>query len=114
LEALISSSPTEVTHQVAERVACLLEPPGDGRIGDYKKKQAYNFRSKVVHGSTIKENMFNQLRETSNYLDKVYRLLTIKYATNEDKFRESIESADIDVFFLKILLASVNPASPAS
>jgi hypothetical protein len=41
LEALVSSSSTEVTHQVAERVACLLEAPGDGRVGNYKKmKQA--------------------------------------------------------------------------
>jgi hypothetical protein len=106
LEALVSSSSTEVTHQVSERIACLLEPPGSDRIDDYKRiKQAYGFRSKVVHGSTIKEGQFDQLRDTSDYLDKACRILTIKYVTDEDKFRDCIETDYIDAFFLGKLLA---------
>jgi hypothetical protein len=108
LEALVSSSSTEVTHQVSERVACLLEPPGNDRIDDYKRiKQAYGFRSKVVHGSTLKETQFDQLRDTSDYLDKACRTLMIKYDTNEDNFRDCIESDHTDAFFLDKLLARV-------
>ena len=80
LEALVSSSSTEVTHQVAERVACLLEPRGDGRIDDYRQvKQAYNLRSKVVHGAPIKESQFAQLKQISQYLDNACTILTRKY-----------------------------------
>ena len=107
LEALVSSSTTEVTHQVAERVACLLEPPGDARLDDYRQiKQAYNLRSKVVHGASLKESQFAQLKDISNYLDNACRILTIKYVTNEEKFGDSIESQEIDAFFLKKLLTN--------
>jgi hypothetical protein len=108
LEALVSSSSMEVTHQVSERVACLVESPSSGRINQYKNmKQAYNFRSKVVHGSVLKENMFDQLRGSSDYLDSLCRLLTRKYLTNEGMFRDRIESTadEIDAFFLDKLLA---------
>jgi hypothetical protein len=110
LEALVSSSPTEVTHQVAERVACLLEPPCVGRIDAYKRvKLAYSIRSKVVHGAAIKESLSVQLRDISTYLDTVCRILMNKYVNNEDGFKESIEADDIDAFFLDRLLSAVKP-----
>jgi hypothetical protein len=106
LEALVSSASMEVTHQVSERVACLLEPPGNGRISDFKRiKKAYNFRSTVVHGSAIKEKQLDQLRDTSDYLDKSCRILMRKYINNEERFRDCIESDDIEAFFLDKLLA---------
>jgi hypothetical protein len=107
LEALVSSSTTEVTHQVAERVACLINPPGDSRIDDYRQiKQAYNIRSKVVHGAFIRGNQFEQLKKISRYLDETCRILTIRYLGNENEFRNSIESEKIEAFFLEKLLSN--------
>jgi hypothetical protein len=62
----------------------------------------------VVHGSALKESLFAQLKDISDYLDKACRILLFKYVQNEDKFSESTESDDIDAFFLDRLLASIN------
>jgi hypothetical protein len=106
LEALVSSSSTEVTHQVAERVACLLEPPWKGRVDAYRKmKQAYSYRSKVVHGASFKESAFAHLIETSEYLDMTCRSLSRKYITNESKLRDHLNSSEIDPFFVDLILA---------
>ena len=52
LEALFSEGASELAHQVSERAASLLEPPGEGRIERYRKlKEVYRLRSKIVHGA---------------------------------------------------------------
>jgi len=56
LEALVSTSNTEVTHQISERSAVLLEGSPDGRLAIYKKiKTLYSVRSQIVHGSMVKK-----------------------------------------------------------
>ena len=55
LEALFSTSSTEIAHQLAERCAFFLEPSAKGRINRYSElKRYYNMRSRIVHGERIK------------------------------------------------------------
>ena len=50
-EALLSTGKTEITHQIAERTAFLLEDNEEGRLAVYKRiKHLYNTRSRLVHG----------------------------------------------------------------
>jgi Apea-like HEPN len=50
-EALLSTGKTEITHQIAERTAFLLEHNEEGRLDVYKRiKHLYDTRSRLVHG----------------------------------------------------------------
>lgn len=50
LESFVSSSSSELTHQVAERVACLIETPGAARLECFKKiREAYGLRSRAPY-----------------------------------------------------------------
>ena len=51
-EALLSTGGTEITHQIAERTACLLEREVEGRLRVYRRmKELYATRSHLVHGT---------------------------------------------------------------
>ena len=50
-EAVLSTDNNEITHQIAERTAYLLEKGEDQRHETYRRmKRLYNTRSRVVHG----------------------------------------------------------------
>ncbi|TVZ66168.1 HEPN domain-containing protein [Rhizobium mongolense] len=109
LEALVSTSQQELSHQVSERVAAVLHPPGDDRITTYKLvKQAYGFRSKAVHGATFKPNEVAQLKQISKGIDRVCRAVFEAYIEDTSPFREALETSDEDLngFLIQILLGS--------
>lgn len=61
LEALVSSSDREITHQLAERIAFLLRTSGVERLEMYKAvKRLYGVRSTIVHGNTVSKNWKRQ------------------------------------------------------
>ncbi len=65
LEALLSTSNQEVTHQIAERAAILLAKNGTERCNIYKKiKKLYGVRSKIVHGNAISKKRKFMTRES--------------------------------------------------
>jgi hypothetical protein len=75
LEALLSTSSAELSHQLSERVALLLPP---SKLIDQKEiflemKGCYSFRSKVIHGGVIKEKDKAKLFVKSEFLDNVCR-----------------------------------------
>lgn len=97
LEALVSSSHNELTHQVAERVASLLKPRGSERIELYRSvKTAYAFRSKAVHGASFKEKEHEKLVSSSRAIDEVCRELLLRYLSDES-LREPFNS-DTEAF----------------
>jgi hypothetical protein len=107
LEALVSTSQQELSHQVSERVSALLAPPGPDRISKFKLvKQAYGYRSKAVHGSSFSHADVNQLRDCSKAIDQIYRVLFSLYFQNNGRFRASLEGTDENVthFFIELLL----------
>lgn len=98
LECLFTTTTTEVSHRIAERVACLL---GDTSV--HKKeiyttvKKAYDIRSTVVHGSLIKVNDGETIRISAE-LDSLLRLILTKH---REVFTES--DAIIDSIFIDLL-----------
>jgi hypothetical protein len=94
LEAMVSSSHTELTHQVAERVAVLLYPRGQERLECYRQvKTAYGFRSKAVHGASFREKDHGKLVAASTKIDQVCREVTLAYLSSSD-FESALESKD--------------------
>lgn len=104
LEALVSTSQQELSHQVSERVASILSGPGDQRISIFKLvKEGYGFRSKAVHGSYFKQKDADRLRECAIELDNVCRMIIYKYLDPNSGLRDAIEGPDEGAadFFLR-------------
>jgi hypothetical protein len=95
LEALVSTAQTELSHQVSERVAAVLAPPGEQRINFFKLvKEAYVYRSKAVHGAFFKPKDVERLRKCARDLDEVCRALVIEYLDTETGLKAAIEGPD--------------------
>lgn len=113
LEALVSTSQQELSHQVSERVAALLEPLGQKRLSTFKLiKQAYGYRSKAVHGHSFKPSDVKQLCDCSKGLDQACRRLFHLYFQKGCRFRSAVEGKDENAtqFFLELLLDK--PSTP--
>jgi hypothetical protein len=107
LESIVSSSGTEISHQVAERVSCLIEARGNSRIETYKNiKKSYDIRSKTIHGASFKEKNFNDIIRSSNNLDEICRKMSFMLLLNKENFMDIVRSSDQDFndFFLKRVL----------
>ncbi|MCX5855204.1 MAG: HEPN domain-containing protein, partial [Deltaproteobacteria bacterium] len=82
IEALFASNPSELTHQLSERVASFLEDDPRKRsvlYGDVKR--AYSVRSIVVHGKRAKASRCDQFVEAAEALDKMLRQVYFKIFT---------------------------------
>lgn len=80
LEAMLSSSNTELTHQVAERAAVLIRDRGEARLGVYHQvKAAYAIRSKAVHGAMFKDKDHHKLVDAAIGIDEVCREVARSY-----------------------------------
>ncbi|MDH5380018.1 MAG: HEPN domain-containing protein [Cyclobacteriaceae bacterium] len=98
LECLFTSSQTELSHRISERVAMLIGVDSIEMVKTYKLiKKAYNIRSTIVHGSILKGTN-DDLKEISSELDEILRkLLTGEY----EIFTKKDEK--IDEYFLQKL-----------
>lgn len=73
-EALFSSSTTELTHKLGERVASFVETTPENRLILYKKvKEAYSIRSKVVHGDELNKKDFQKAEKAAEMCDQLLR-----------------------------------------
>jgi len=97
LEALFSLEDREVTHQLCERIACVLRPPGQKRKEIYHKlKELYAIRSRIVHGGDIsEEEIAKNLKELAdisrNVLKKILKsreLLNLYKQKDSKKLRK--------------------------
>lgn len=83
-ESLFSTTTTELSHQLSERIAFFLTNTPHERLDIFKKtKKAYGIRSKAVHGDIIQEKDLKDLVATSQHCDSIarkiyYNLLTSK------------------------------------
>jgi hypothetical protein len=86
LEALLSTSNAELSHQLSERVA-LLNPMADAlppRDAFTEMKRAYGFRSKALHGATVQEKDQDSLLSTSRFLDQTCREFQLSILTSDE------------------------------
>ena len=74
LETLFTTSPSELTHQLAERVAYFLRAvPSERQLIYRSLKKAYGYRSKVVHGSVFKQSQLDSAITSAKDLDRILR-----------------------------------------
>lgn len=94
LEAIVSSSHAELTHQVSERVAVLIRERGEERLETFRRvKLAYGMRSKAVHGATFRDRDHEKLVEASVHIDQICREVALAFFGNAD-FRDALEGDD--------------------
>ncbi|CEG30042.1 HEPN domain-containing protein [Peribacillus simplex] len=98
LECLFSTSKSEITHKISERVAVLLGTSTEERkeLSKFIKK-AYGYRSTIIHGSNLSGSE-DRLVEVSTRLDNILRQLILG---NHEVFSKTNE--DIDDYFLDLL-----------
>lgn len=99
MEALVSTTTVELSHQVSERIALLLSEDKAKRIEIYSEiKKAYGYRSKAAHGESLKgteQEMSVFLTEIDEYLRKLM-VFAEPYSFDDKKMNE---------FFLEKLMA---------
>lgn len=96
LECLFTTDNVEVSHKIAERAAYLIGKNGQERKHIYKTiKDAYNHRSNLTHGNTIKESN-EKLMGFSKFLDSLLREILVNH---EDVFA----SKDLNSYFIDLL-----------
>lgn len=98
MEALVSTSTAELSHQVAERVAILLSEDVNDCLNIYNEiKKGYGVRSKAAHGEPLKGTE-QDVKDLLVRLDDYMRRL-MKFDTPYD-----LEQGDINDFFIKKLM----------
>ena len=84
-EALLSTSSTELSHQLSERVAFFLSDQPQERLRLFREvKKAYGVRSKIVHGDILSSSTISSLSRVSEQCDKVARALLLKVVYDDD------------------------------
>ena len=105
-EALVSTSPLEITHQVAERMAVLISNDSSDALQTYRNiKKAYDTRSKYVHGDEMTKSEDLYRIQSENCDDYLRRALTVILTEQEivDLFTLGTR-IEVDEFFLTRLL----------
>jgi hypothetical protein len=79
MEALVSTTTIELSHQVSERIALLLGTDKASRLLIYSEiKKAYGYRSKAAHGESLKgteQEMMAFLTEIDEYLRQLMKFV---------------------------------------
>ncbi len=106
MEALVSTSTTELSHQVSERVAILLGVDAEDRLSIYNDiKKGYGVRSKTAHGEPLKETE-QDVKDMLISLDDYMRRL-MKFDTPYD-----FEQGKINEFFIKRIMGESSCGEP--
>lgn len=111
LEALLSTSRSEITHKLAERVAVLLGNDAKARDELYKRaKHLYRIRSDLVHGAAA-ESMKKKSRITLSSLHISAKSTIVPHADQKslvDLVIDVLNKLLEDTFYQKVLLSAKN------
>lgn len=114
LEALVSSSSAELTHQISERVAALLEPPGEARVELFHSlRRGYGMRSQAVHGSGFRIKSQDALRNSAIEVDEICRIILRKiYSDNRVADIFDLPNERFASFFYNLILSAPGGVEP--
>ncbi|MCI0530984.1 MAG: hypothetical protein L0Y74_03425 [candidate division Zixibacteria bacterium] len=105
-ETLLSTDAFEIAHKIAERRACLLGDTTEKRLRIYNTiKQAYDVRSRTVHGAVTKKQP-QDLISISEACDDLLRKLLTKIIEDFDfgsRFR--LENKEFEKWLLELTLS---------
>lgn len=107
-ETLFSTDVQELSHKLAERIACFLEKDLPNRISVFQTiKKAYAVRSKVIHGSKGSPKAAAQINEGSVSCDNIVRRIFLRII-EEPSFRKYFLGApsdkDFEDYFITLIL----------
>ncbi len=105
-EALLSTSTSELTHQVSVRAALLLGETKESKIKIYKgMKNAYGVRSRIFHGEKISKKQLKDITNVSIFADDIARKLMNKILNSSSLINviNSKDTSDIEEFMLNLL-----------
>ncbi|GAB2780627.1 hypothetical protein GCM10027275_25240 [Rhabdobacter roseus] len=80
LECLFTTENHEITHKVSERATIYLGGDKNVKLNNFKRiKEAYDIRSKYMHGQALKKNIdYNELCRISKSTDDIVRKILNK------------------------------------
>jgi hypothetical protein len=108
-EALASTDIQELSHKLAERIACLLEPAGEARMQLFRDvKAAYSLRSKVVHGGRGEANLRERVERAAIACDQIARRLLRNILDDEalhERFILGRAEKTMEDYFLALVLS---------
>jgi hypothetical protein len=105
-ETLFSTSSTELSHKLSERIASFIDCPIEKKFDVYQEiKSAYNVRSKVVHGDNLSNNQVDSLSLISENCDKYLRTILRKVLDSDDLKRVfEFKNDALEDYFVKLAL----------
>jgi Apea-like HEPN len=104
MEALFSTSQSELSHQIAERAVILATSNKTDRLPTYRfVKECYSFRSKYIHGASVKPSDELKLEGMSQRLDALVRSCFQSVLSDESLCQVIFSDGDLDEFMLKRL-----------
>ena len=111
-EALFSTSNSELSHQLSERLAFFLCSDPRDRISLYKTiKKAYGVRSKVVHGDFVSKSQIKDLVTISRVCDDSARKVLRRILNNEElsQMFDKGNNQELDTFMLENIFGISHP-----
>jgi hypothetical protein len=108
LESLFSTDAQELSHKLAERVACFLESDPTLRIQIFKDvKKANGIRSKVVHGASGSKEVQNSAVAICINIASLLRRVLSKIISDpslQQRFMTTSLEKEMDAYFLSLVL----------
>lgn len=99
LECLFSTSTSEITHKIAERVALVIGNSVEDRKRLFKFiKTAYSIRSTLVHGASLSGDS-ESFKEVANNLDNILRELITNKSDIFNKNDQQLEEIFVNLMF---------------
>jgi hypothetical protein len=115
LESLLSTSASELTHRLSERVALLCGKIPEKKYGDAQEvyaltKEAYSLRSKIIHGGTLSDLDREKLPVVVERVDGILRFIArnaLDIDSEEVEFFSLFEKTTeaLDQYFLEWILS---------
>ena len=107
-ESLFSTSPSELSHKLSERVAFFLGMHGYSKRTVFQNmKTAYDIRSKLVHGASVSTQKVETLPDVSVICDSYLReIMQLLFGDTNLLDRIDVAPTSLDNFFDSIILGS--------
>lgn len=111
LETLFTTESTELAHKLSERVAFFLSQSGNSLHTIFTTvKAAYNIRSKLVHGDTLKPSQVEQLPALSVICDEYLRTtLNLIFDSEDLKAVFDADNKSLENYFSQLIFGERHP-----
>ncbi|MDZ4567456.1 HEPN domain-containing protein [Bacillus cereus] len=94
IEALVSSNRESLVMQVSERVPKVIGDSQEDKLVIHDNlREAYNIRSKYVHGDKVSDKIAKRLEEISENIDTIIRRLLIKIINDYEHIKDYNENS---------------------